>query len=167
MKKRGFTLIELLVVISIIGLLSSIVFASLNTARQKGRDAQRKATLRQIYTAMELYAEDNNGNYVATQGWFMNRDSGGNDNINDLTPIYMSIVPDDPLHKPSLQPSYLHYLKNYSIDCSGWTADAKKWAIYAKLERPSASDIATITEGDDYDRCVYALVPSLNYKVGN
>ena len=37
MKKRGFTLVELLVVISIISFLSSIVLASLNTAREKGR----------------------------------------------------------------------------------------------------------------------------------
>ena len=37
--KKGFTLIELLVVISIIGLLSSVVLASLNTSREKARIA--------------------------------------------------------------------------------------------------------------------------------
>jgi prepilin-type N-terminal cleavage/methylation domain-containing protein len=39
MKHKGFTLIELLVVISIISLLSSVVFASLSDAREKGRIA--------------------------------------------------------------------------------------------------------------------------------
>ncbi len=58
--KRGFTLIELLVVISIIGLLSSIVLASLQDARAKGRDAKRLSDMRQIQNALELYRSQNN-----------------------------------------------------------------------------------------------------------
>ena len=54
-KKRGFTLIELLVVIAIIGILSSVVLASLSTARQKSRDAKRISDLGQIQLALELY----------------------------------------------------------------------------------------------------------------
>ncbi len=51
---RGFTLIELLVVIAIIGILSSVVLASLNSARQKGRDARRISDLKQLQLALEL-----------------------------------------------------------------------------------------------------------------
>ncbi len=53
---RGFTLIELLVVISIIGLLSSIILVSLNTATSKARDVARLSDLNAMRTAIELYA---------------------------------------------------------------------------------------------------------------
>ena len=57
---NGFTLIELLVVISIIGILSSFAVVSLNSARNKARDALRKADMTQIRTAINLYYDENN-----------------------------------------------------------------------------------------------------------
>lgn len=53
-KNKGFTLIELLVVIAIIGILSSVVLASLNTARNKGADAAVKANLSSIRPQAEI-----------------------------------------------------------------------------------------------------------------
>ena len=54
-EQSGFTLIELLVVIAIIGILASVVLASLNSARGKARDAKRKSDVHQITTAINLY----------------------------------------------------------------------------------------------------------------
>jgi len=63
--RRGFTLIELLVVIAIIGILSSVVLASLNTARTKGNYASVKSNLSTIQTQAELDYDNNGGKYGA------------------------------------------------------------------------------------------------------
>ena len=52
-RNRGFTLIELLVVIAIIGILSSVVLVSLNSARSKGTNARIEQETNQIRTALE------------------------------------------------------------------------------------------------------------------
>ena len=83
MKKftRGFTLIELLVVIAIIGILSSVVLASLNSARTKSRDARRISDIKQIQLANELYF-DSVGSYASTTA--------------ALVPEYLAAIPIDP-----------------------------------------------------------------------
>ena len=59
--QKGFTLIELLVVIAIIGMLASIVLASLSAARENGRDARRVSDITQISRALELYWLEHDG----------------------------------------------------------------------------------------------------------
>ncbi len=102
-KKRGFTLIELLVVIAIIGMLSSVVLASLNTARAKARDARRLADMDQIIRALELFFHDH-GHYPgsAEEGVPNSAVFVG---VNDLGGVfetamepYLSPMPKDPRH---------------------------------------------------------------------
>ncbi|MEI7688594.1 MAG: type II secretion system protein [Candidatus Nomurabacteria bacterium] len=54
-KNKGFTLIELLVVIAIIGILASVVLASLSSARDKGKDAAVKSQLASMKAQAELF----------------------------------------------------------------------------------------------------------------
>ncbi|OGG55364.1 hypothetical protein A3D62_02340 [Candidatus Kaiserbacteria bacterium RIFCSPHIGHO2_02_FULL_49_11] len=80
-KNKGFTLIELLVVIAIIGILSSVVLASLNSAREKSRDARRISDIKQLQLALELYY-DSNANYPTS--------------TSSLVPSYIAANPTDP-----------------------------------------------------------------------
>lgn len=89
--QKGFTLIELLVVVAIIGLLSSVVLSSLNSARAKARDAQRLSDIRQIQTALELYYNDN-GKYPFNAG------GGSLSALNVLVPKYIAKISNDPLN---------------------------------------------------------------------
>lgn len=105
MKKevRGFTLIELLVVIAIIGILSSVVLASLNTARAKSRDARRIADLSQIRNALEFYFDDHGYYPQADCGWdcngyrYSNAPNSWNALAADLAP-YIASLPKDPVN---------------------------------------------------------------------
>jgi prepilin-type N-terminal cleavage/methylation domain-containing protein len=63
--KKGFTLVELLVVISIIALLLSILMPSLGKAKEQARMVVCKSTLKQWGTVFSLYAQENDGKFMA------------------------------------------------------------------------------------------------------
>lgn len=67
-QNKGFTLIELLVVIAIIGILASVVLASLNSARAKGADAAIKANLNNMRAQAELFYDSNSNSYLPSGG---------------------------------------------------------------------------------------------------
>ena len=118
-RSRGFTLIELLVVIAIIGLLSSVVLASLNGARTKGRDARRLADIKQMQVALELYYSEHNAYPASTSGL--------------ATSGYISSIATDPLNESAY---------GYALG-----TDEQSYCLGAKLETsdPPVSSSCTIS----------------------
>ncbi len=101
----AFTLVELLVVIALIGVLSTLLLANFNAARQRSRDAQRKSDLRNLSTALRLYYNDNAG-YPTSNGSFEIVGCGsatgrtacawGSSWVTSEGQTYMSNMPKDP-----------------------------------------------------------------------
>ena len=63
--RKGFTLIELLIVVVIIGILAAIAIPKFANTKEKAYFATMKGDLRNLATAQEAYAADNNGAYAA------------------------------------------------------------------------------------------------------
>lgn len=124
---KGFTLIELLVVIAIIGLLSSVVLASLSTAREKARDARRLSDIDQIQVALENYYDAHNFYPPNTEndagGWdttACDTNANGKYFIEQLeTEGYMTKVPQDPIftYNGSCSRGYKYY--RYPVGSGG------------------------------------------------
>lgn len=98
---RGFTLIELLVVIAIIGILSSVVLASLSTARNKANDAKRQSDLHSLQIAVELYYSKN-GTYPVTGAVW----SGVASPANGVADYIPGLVADKDISKLPQDPAY-------------------------------------------------------------
>jgi type II secretion system protein G len=128
MKVRAFTLIELLVVIAIIGILSSVVLASLNAARGKANDARRLQDLQEIAKALAIYRIDNGkfpdpaGCYSVTKN---SNEAYGLDNTTAIVPnfvgTYMSSVPGDPVLAPlGRGGNYMYFNQNGGNSVTLW-----------------------------------------------
>jgi general secretion pathway protein G len=138
-KSRGFTLVELLVVMAIISILVTLIASGFRTAQMRGRDAQRKADLKNIANSLELFLSDY-GKYPADTGNFINGcpydpTSGngspcnsGNSEFTDGKTVYFKKFPQDP---DSGQPYRYRIVPN---------SNSQKFQVFAHLENPQDQD---------------------------
>lgn len=102
-KQKGFTLIELMVVMSIIALLSSIIFASIKTVRENALITKTVSEMKSLQNAVELYKnnfgyypDERNGDLSEPGILYIEEDSYNPGWGNNLTGGggYMSIIKD-------------------------------------------------------------------------
>ena len=99
----GFTLIELLVVIAIIAILAAILFPVFSRAREKARQAACLSNVKQLASAVIMYAEDYDG-YI---WWHRGRPNAA------LTPeVVLGAFPNNTYH---LKAVYNPYIRNPQI----------------------------------------------------
>jgi prepilin-type N-terminal cleavage/methylation domain-containing protein len=151
--QKGFTLIELLVVIAIIGLLSSIVLASLSGVRKKSRDAKRVAEIKELQLALELYF-DSARSYPASGSW--PSDCSGSTALQTaLQPLvtggFIGKIPTDPNFPNNPHPVCYYYQLNNNCNITGdpvhsyvlvfttettqlnypsWSNETNRWCVY-------------------------------------
>jgi prepilin-type N-terminal cleavage/methylation domain-containing protein len=95
--QKGFTLIELLVVISIISILTSIMFVAINPKSQtlKADDAKILSMLNSIQKALELHMLDKG--YYPRMSAHTYHDGLNKDEFNTALQPYMPIDINDPI----------------------------------------------------------------------
>lgn len=137
--RTGFTLVELLVVVAIIGVLTTLVLANFNAARDRARDVERKSDLDQVKKALRMYYNDNTS-YPAdgVLVWGSEFSSG--------SMVYMKALPED----PDSAKAYV-----YAVDASG-----NDFCLVTTLDNTADGDIAK-----SHARCSSCTVTDSDYVV--
>ncbi len=153
LKSRGFTLVELMVVVTIIAMLSAVLYGSFNQARQQARDKARMTGLKELQLAIEMYKAQY-GRYPeagCSRGieWVGpgTHPSWGNTThcptyIVGLTPDFISTLPTDPLSEMTVGWGML-----YKTNAAG--------TVYKIMVHGSVESLFIQSYEDEFARCPY------------
>ena len=143
--KNGFTMIELLVAIAIVGILASVIFATVQSGRKKAHDAARVHDLGQIQVALRLYKDANASGYPAsTSGEPIVSGSG-------VGALIASHLPDT-----MKDPSGGNYYYHSAYSCGGSHAVL----VALKMERTGAGNFVSTCGGSTFNNIASGVKPT-------
>ncbi len=122
--QRGVTLIEMMVVIVIIGILSGVIYANYSSRPHQARMTRAGLEIRELQTALELYALDN-GTYPSTeQGLEALASKPSSGKVPKYYPEsgYMPRIPDDPWDNDYI---YIYPGSHEDFDIESYGADGE------------------------------------------
>ncbi len=110
-KKQGFTLIEILVVIAIIAIIVALLLPNYNQLRIQSRDQSRKAGVKALVEALELYKlnQDPEAYPTTSTSFSLDITPGEAWIVNGIT--YMNQVPKDPLYNSFAANYFYRYVQ--------------------------------------------------------
>lgn len=152
-RQLGFTLVEMLVVLTIISLLIAVISVSVIDSTASSRDTQRKADLRNVQQALELYRQENghypagcNGvNWSGQIGTNFACPGGSSEYIVGLAPKYIPVLPTD----PNLFGTYSGYV--YLTNANG--------TVYKFIARNTLETEVFSAYGHEFQACDVVLDP--------
>lgn len=151
--ERGFTLIELLVVIAIIAILAAILFPVFVAAKQKGNQAKCMNNMRQIGTAIGLYADSDSGAYPFAwnqTNWSIWDEGTWRERIGPYLKNKAVLLCPVKTKKPRYPDKKIgHYGINTYITMDDAAAKHIGWRIVASVPRPARTIL--ISENKDGD----------------
>lgn len=162
----GFTLIELLVVITIVGILAAVLLVNFSESTEFSRDVQRKADLKELQAAVELYKNENGRYPEGCNGpsvWsgqigtsYVCSDSSSQ-YIIGLAPKYIRKLPTD----PKLNGNQSGYIYTTNADGSVYKIMAKNTVESEVVDYNNPFKSCDVS-GLAYTSCSNTVVPPFN-----
>ena len=171
-KHLGFTIVEILVVVAVIGILATLVMVSVGKSKAKARDAQRKADLKTMSTALGLYKDENKvypGANINTDTWTRLAQCGGTTtnlgatktesalwtDLQTALSSYLTILPQDPKQKCSTTSQFMYNPTGYTYNVARSDLSIS-YTLWAYLEVDSdtmnnSKGVATLTYASGSD----------------